>query len=55
VPLVTLDDAKRRLAANSAAVATRTVANPRDSKRLDPRRIASFDSTEPVICVAGVT
>jgi hypothetical protein len=55
VPLVTLDDANRRLAANRAAVATTTVASPRDSKRLEARRIASFHPAEPVICVTGVT
>ena len=55
VPLVTLDGAKIRLTANSAAVAMTTVASPRDSKLLDPRRIASFDPLEPVICVTGLT
>ena len=45
VPLVTLDGANRKLAAKSAPVATRTVARPRDSRRLDPRGIASLDST----------
>ena len=55
VPRVTLDDAKMRLAPNSAPVATTTVASPRDSKLVDPRRIASFDPSEPVICVTGLT
>jgi hypothetical protein len=55
VPRVTLDDANKRLTANSPAVATRTVARPRESRCLDPLGTASFDSAEPVICAPGVT
>ncbi len=40
VPRVTLEDAKTRLTAKSAAVATSTVASPRDRRCLDPRGMA---------------
>jgi hypothetical protein len=51
VPLVTLDGAKRRLAAISAIVATLTVTRPRDSSLLDPRGTESFDSLELAVGV----
>jgi hypothetical protein len=40
VPRVTLDDAKTRLTAKRPAVATSTVASPRDKRCLEPRGIA---------------
>ena len=55
VPLLRLDGANRRLAANSATVATMTVARPRDSTLLDPRATEPFDSSEPAMCVPDIT
>jgi hypothetical protein len=55
VPLVTLDGANRKLAAKRAPVATRTVARPRDNRRLDPSGIASLNSGGAVISPGDVT
>ena len=55
MPLLRLDGANRRLAANSATVATMTVARPRDSNLLDPRGTEPFDSSEPAVGVPDIT
>ena len=55
VPRVTLEDANTRLTANRPTVATRTVASPRESTRLDPRGMVTCDPVEPLLCVFGVT
>ena len=45
-PLFRLEDANSQLTANSNAVATSTVAKPRDTNLLDPRGMVAFDSSE---------
>jgi hypothetical protein len=54
-PLFRLDDAKSQLTRKSAAVATITVARPRDSSLLDPRGITGLDWSDPPLRVSDLT
>jgi hypothetical protein len=53
--LFRLEDANSQLTANSSAVATSTVARPRDTNPLDPRGMVAFDRSVLPLRDSGLT